>query len=443
MSTPSNKRDARREARKASINDAQAARRIVEDGATHDDTEDTPEMLAAPATDLSVAATPTDAPEDLTADDAQQANETAPVVSSAQQDLTSAAEEAGAAAVASASTTPAPNGVGGAKAVTNGTPVKKTTTGATASKTTSRPIATGATVSKTTSRPIGTGATAAKSVNDATATKTPTRPTASAATGKTATGATYRPATRGAAVATDEDEAQRTKRDARRESRLAALAQIQAEKKRTLQLQKRNQRLRLWGSIGAGVVGVALFVILIINLTSGPATVGGTVIQHGYGAGITCGLETTAVHYHTNLQIYVNGKNEAVPAGVGFGTDGTANQCLYWLHTHASDGVVHIEAPPAQATRKFKLGDFIAIWNLSPSNTIAAGSPQLTSTNFFGLPVDQQHPLTIYVDANGSGKFTKYTGNPAEIVLLPHENIWLEYGTQTVTPTPYTWPSGE
>jgi hypothetical protein len=53
---------------------------------------------------------------------------------------------------------------------------------------------------------------------------------------------------------------------------------------------------------------------------------------------------------------YVNGKQVSVPAGIGIASD---NTCFYWLHTHTSDGVIHIEAPSG---RSFTLGNFLDIW---------------------------------------------------------------------------------
>ena len=35
-------------------------------------------------------------------------------------------------------------------------------------------------------------------------------------------------------------------------------------------------------------------------------------------------------------------------------------QCIYWLHTHTSDGVIHIESP---TQRVYTLGDFFDEWH--------------------------------------------------------------------------------
>ena len=56
----------------------------------------------------------------------------------------------------------------------------------------------------------------------------------------------------------------------------------------------------------------------------------------------------------------VDGKSVTVPAGIGI----KPNECLYWLHTHNTSGVIHIEAP--QETT-FTLGQFIQIWDNTPN----------------------------------------------------------------------------
>ncbi len=80
-----------------------------------------------------------------------------------------------------------------------------------------------------------------------------------------------------------------------------------------------------------------------------------TVIQ-----GVQCDpTEATDFHIHAHLDVIVDGKSSTVPAGIGI----KPNECLYWLHTHNTSGVIHIEAP--QET-KFTLGQFIQVWDDTP-----------------------------------------------------------------------------
>ena len=38
----------------------------------------------------------------------------------------------------------------------------------------------------------------------------------------------------------------------------------------------------------------------------------------------------------------------------------SGGQCIYWLHTHAPDGVIHVESP---TQRIYTLGDFFDEWH--------------------------------------------------------------------------------
>lgn len=278
----------------------------------------------------------------------------------------------------------------------------------------------------TSTRPTTTGPVAAVKTAGAVA------GTSKPVTNPTANGATYKPPPRGSVQI--DTEAIQTKRDFRRETRRADLARVQIERKKRIQAAKRKEfGMRLLAVVL--VVGVvALLGILIYNTTQPAAT-----IKSGaghYGNGITCGAETTAVHYHAHLQFVVNGKLANLPDNVGISA---SQQCLYWLHVHPNDtGVVHIEAPDGSANRVFYLGDFMAVWKHTPEILPPAGtSVDLNTTSFFGLPVDKQHPLTVFVDGR------PFLGDPLTVPLKAHTDIWVEYGTQLVQPTPFTFSPNE
>lgn len=126
--------------------------------------------------------------------------------------------------------------------------------------------------------------------------------------------------------------------------------------------------------------------------------------------------EQTAFHIHAHLTMYINGKQMALPAGVGIAPDFS---CLYWLHTHDTTGVIHIEAPKGAA---FTLGDFLKIWS---SHFQALGYPgQLNSTKGW----------QVYIN----GK--PYTGDFHKIQLQAHALITLAYKSPGIKPdTTYNW----
>lgn len=130
--------------------------------------------------------------------------------------------------------------------------------------------------------------------------------------------------------------------------------------------------------------------------------------------GIECDTtEYTVFHVHAHLDIFINGHPITIPAFIGI----EDNTCLYWLHTHTPDGVIHIESPQE---RGFTLGQFYDIW-------------KSTST---GLPPNKE-PV-IYV--NGQAVTTSLKDTP----LHAHDEIALVYDNPpTNIPAFYQFPEGE
>jgi len=131
-------------------------------------------------------------------------------------------------------------------------------------------------------------------------------------------------------------------------------------------------------------------------------------------------LEQTAYHIHAHLTIYINGKQVAIPQNIGIASD---QSCFYWLHTHTSDGVIHIEFPRQGSPT---LGNFLDIWGQEFS--------QLGFQNQLASSAD----WTVYVD----GK--KVTSDFNHLNLQPHQVITIAYNSPGITPdTSFNWPAGE
>jgi hypothetical protein len=146
--------------------------------------------------------------------------------------------------------------------------------------------------------------------------------------------------------------------------------------------------------------------------------------------GVTCQrAEKIAFHIHAHLTIFVGGKAFQVPYGIGIGPPlggvetpvgafVETGSCFMWLHTHVSDGVIHIEAPKPQT---FTLGQFFAVWGQKLSRT-------------------QVGPKKGRVTAFYDGK--DWTGNPAAIPLTPTAQIQLDVGSPVVAPEHISFPEG-
>ena len=91
--------------------------------------------------------------------------------------------------------------------------------------------------------------------------------------------------------------------------------------------------------------------------------------------------------------------------------------CFYWLHTHAADGIIHIESP---VQRTYTLGEFFDEWGqpLGPSQVGSAHGK-----------------VTVIV--NGQ----VFKGNPRDVPLGSRENLQVEVGTPLVAPETIDWSS--
>ena len=129
--------------------------------------------------------------------------------------------------------------------------------------------------------------------------------------------------------------------------------------------------------------------------------------------GIGClGQEQTLFHIQAHLTVFVNGAQRSVPYRIGItgaqvqqtpaGPFVGGGSCFYFLHTHAADGIIHIESP---VQRTCTLGNFFDIWGqqLNAHQVASAKGP---------------------VNAFYSGQL--YVGNPRHILLHAHVNIQLD-----------------
>ena len=148
-----------------------------------------------------------------------------------------------------------------------------------------------------------------------------------------------------------------------------------------------------------GIAAAIAVAIIIVVYFSDSTTSIGTV------QGVECDpLEGTIFHIHAHLDIIVDSKQVIIPAGIGI----KPNECLYWLHTHNTSGVIHIESPQ-QTT--FTLGQFIQVWDNTPG--ISPKFEEMTHGD-----------KNIRVFVNG----TEIKDNYANIKLDAHDEIALVSG---------------
>jgi hypothetical protein len=144
--------------------------------------------------------------------------------------------------------------------------------------------------------------------------------------------------------------------------------------------------------------------------------------------GVACGpTEQLAFHIHAHLTIFVRGSARVVPLGVGIappleveqtqaGLYAAGGQCFSYLHTHAADGIIHIESP---IERVYTLADFFDVWKQPLTRDSVASAAG---------------PVAAFVNGR------RYSGDPRAIPLLAHAQIQLDVGRPIVAPQSITFP---
>jgi hypothetical protein len=144
--------------------------------------------------------------------------------------------------------------------------------------------------------------------------------------------------------------------------------------------------------------------------------------------GIACGpTEQLVVHIHVHLRIFVSGAERVVPLGVGIappleveqtqaGLYAAGGQCFSYLHTHAADGIIHIESP---TERVYTLGDFFDVWKQPLTRDRVASAAG---------------PVAAFVNGR------RYSGDPRAIPLRAHAQIQLDVARPIVAPQSITFP---
>jgi hypothetical protein len=138
--------------------------------------------------------------------------------------------------------------------------------------------------------------------------------------------------------------------------------------------------------------------------------------------GIQCNsMEQLQYHIHAHLDVYVNGHSIYIPPQIGIIDD----KCIYWLHTHDSTGIIHIESP---IKKDYTLGQFFQIWKSKLGN----------SSSFEEVLGGKQVP-TVYVNGDKVPSNINYK----DVKLNAHDEIALVYGNPPKSiPSKYSFPEG-
>ena len=147
--------------------------------------------------------------------------------------------------------------------------------------------------------------------------------------------------------------------------------------------------------------------------------------------GIPCDPQMQSnYHVHPLLALYVNGSQVAIPYGLGMQSPGApvngfvnTATCFYYLHTHDSSGILHVEDPSATPISQslYTLKSFLDIWGITagPNNF----GPFTGSVEVFTSGSMMQSALTV-----NASQLSYFGNDPNLVPLYSHEYIVVEVG---------------
>lgn len=108
--------------------------------------------------------------------------------------------------------------------------------------------------------------------------------------------------------------------------------------------------------------------ILIVAAVAVALLVGGVWWSKSLQSSDLSTISTRGIHWHPQIEIYVKGEKQEIPANIGIGiqyaSTPTFNQSMRMtaMHTHETDGIIHLEFPAHVTREDTKLKNFFAIW---------------------------------------------------------------------------------
>jgi hypothetical protein len=123
--------------------------------------------------------------------------------------------------------------------------------------------------------------------------------------------------------------------------------------------------------------------------------------------------EGTQLHTHQHLDLFIDGRAVAVPAGIGIDQVGGF---ISPVHTHDKSGTIHIESPESG---RYTLGQFFDVWGVRFSQTCIGSYCNA-----------EDKALRVYVNGD------KVDSNPRRIALEQGQEIAVTFGTAKELPDP-------
>lgn len=154
------------------------------------------------------------------------------------------------------------------------------------------------------------------------------------------------------------------------------------------------------------VLGIAVLgLVLIVSMRGGSGSPKALSEKTNREVALTCTTDmATEFHIHPIVEVVINGESEKIPTNLGI-----RQNCMNSIHTHSSDGVVHVESPEK---RDFTLGDFFAVWQ-----------EPFTKDEVLDYKTDGTHRVRVTVNGTEVETFEETVLKDEERITIYYESI--------------------
>ena len=115
-------------------------------------------------------------------------------------------------------------------------------------------------------------------------------------------------------------------------------------------------------------------------------------------------ISRNGIHWHTDLSIKISDQYQNIPANIGLGVTER------YVHTHDSDGVIHMEFPSLVKENDIRLGKFFEIWG-----------KEFNKDCIFDRCAGSEGKLEIFVNGEPNYEFENYIMQNAEKIEIVFE----------------------
>lgn len=113
------------------------------------------------------------------------------------------------------------------------------------------------------------------------------------------------------------------------------------------------------------------------------------------------------LHWHSKLSITVNGKNVNIPADIGINAMNHSS-----MHTHKSNGIIHMEYSGVVYKKNLDLGKFFDIWG-----------KKFSQDSFMGNSIGKKGTIKMTVNGKENSELENYSMKNGDVIDITYNSL--------------------